>query len=181
MATTKKLTVIQIKANLTSNISVINSFLDLIRKGGEKKIVFISSPSGDVEFNRVTGITTVLGYSASKAGMNIVMTKFGAELAPDGIKTLSMSPGWVNTDAGQSIRASQNHESLTSDKKTAQAVTGEPAIRKFMLDAFHKLDPSVDGPISVDQSVTDQLQVIQSLTEANSGKFVSQHGNNDWF
>ena len=31
-------------------------------------------------------------YSISKAGMNIVMTKFGAELAPDGIKTLSLSP-----------------------------------------------------------------------------------------
>ena len=36
--------------------------------------------------------------------MNIVMTKYGAELAQDGIKTLSLSPGWVNTDAGQSIR-----------------------------------------------------------------------------
>ncbi|KAI9687157.1 MAG: hypothetical protein M1822_002568 [Bathelium mastoideum] len=93
-----------IKANLISNIYVINSFLDLVRNGKEKKIIFISSPSGDIEFNRVTGITTVLGYSVSKAGMNIVTTKFGAELAQDGIKTLSMSPGWVNTDAGQSIR-----------------------------------------------------------------------------
>lgn len=36
--------------------------------------------------------------------MNIVTTKFGVELAQDGIKTLSLSPGWVNTDAGQSIR-----------------------------------------------------------------------------
>ena len=50
-----------------------------------------------------------------------------------------------------------------------------------MLNAFHKLDQSVNGPISVDESVTDQLQVIQSLTEANSGKFLTHHGNNDWF
>ena len=36
--------------------------------------------------------------------MNIVITKFGAELAQDGIKTLSLSPEWVNTDAGKTIR-----------------------------------------------------------------------------
>jgi len=151
-----------IKTNLISNIYIINSFLDLVRNGKEKKIIFISSSSGDVEFTRITGISSVLGYSVSKAGMNVVTTKFGAELAKDGIKTLSLSPGWVNTDA-------------------AQAVTGEPAIRKFMLDAFHKIDPTVDGPISVEESVTEQLQVIQSLTEASSGKFLTHRGNNNWF
>ncbi|KIW62328.1 hypothetical protein PV04_10509 [Phialophora macrospora] len=151
-----------VKANLISNIFVINAFLDLVRNGKEKKIIFISSPSGDLEFNRATGVTNVLGYSVSKAGMNIVTAKFGAELAQDGIKTLSLSPGWVETDA-------------------ARQVTGDPAIRKMILSAFHKVDPSVTGPISVEQSVTDQLQVIQNLTEADSGKFVSHHGNNDWF
>lgn len=51
-----------------------------------------------------------------------------------------------------------------------------------MLDAFHKLDQSVTGPIPVDESVTDMLQVIQNLTEANSGEFVTHHGNHDeWF
>ena len=100
-AITAKIDCTQIKANLISNIYVVNSFLDLVRNGKERKIIFISSQSGDVEFTRVTGISTLLGYSVSKAGMNIVTTKFGTELAQDGIKTLSMSPGWVNTDAGQ--------------------------------------------------------------------------------
>ena len=69
-----------------------------------------------------------------------------------------------------------------TDSRTAREVTGEPAVRKFMLDAFHKLDQSVTGPISVDESVTDMLQVMQNLTEANSGKFVTHHGNHDeWF
>lgn len=94
----------QIKANLISNVYVINSFLNLIRNGKEKKIIFISSQSGDVEFTRITGFSTLVGYSVSKAGMNMVMTKFGIELAQEGIKTLSLSPGWVNTDAGKSMR-----------------------------------------------------------------------------
>jgi NAD(P)-dependent dehydrogenase (short-subunit alcohol dehydrogenase family) len=80
---------------------VINAFLGLIRNGAEKKIVYTSSNSGDLEFTRITNINAVVGYSAAKAGMNIIMTKFGGELAPEGIKTLSMSPGWVDTDAGE--------------------------------------------------------------------------------
>lgn len=92
---------LQVKTNLITNIYVINSFLDLVRNGNEKKIVFISSQSADLEFNRITGFASVLGYSIAKAGMNIIMTKFGSELAEQGIKTLSLSPGWVNTDAGQ--------------------------------------------------------------------------------
>lgn len=100
-AITAKADCTQIKANLTSNIYVINSFLNLVRHGKEKKIIFISSSSGDVEFTRITGISTLVGYSVAKAGMNMVATKFGTELAPEGIKTLSISPGWVNTDAGQ--------------------------------------------------------------------------------
>lgn len=64
--------------------------------------MFVSSQSGDIEFTRITGMSTLLGYSVSKAGMNMITTKFGIELAQEGIKTLSMSPGWVNTDAGQS-------------------------------------------------------------------------------
>jgi hypothetical protein len=50
-----------------------------------------------------------------------------------------------------------------------------------MLNAFHKLDESVEGPISVDESITSQLKVIQNLTEADSGKFLSHRGNNEWF
>ncbi|KAK4941754.1 hypothetical protein LTR10_018358 [Elasticomyces elasticus] len=152
-----------IKNNLLSNMFVINCFLDLVRNGKEKKIIFISSQSGDVEFTRITGFANVLGYSAAKAGMNLVISKYAAELAQDGIKTLSLSPGWVDTDA-------------------AKAVTGDPEVRKFVLTAFRKLNPNVNGPASVNESVTNQLQVIQSLTEATSGKFLTHHGNSDeWF
>lgn len=90
----------QTKTNVTSNIFVVNAFLDLIRNGKEKKIAFITSPSGDVEFTRITGLSTLLGYSVSKAGVNMIATKYAIELAPEGIKTVSLSPGWVDTDSG---------------------------------------------------------------------------------
>lgn len=59
-----------------------------------------------------------------------------------------------------------------------------------MLSVFHRLDPNVNGPAPVDEAVTNMLQVIQSLTEADSGKFLTHHGKNvfgdggknvDWF
>jgi NAD(P)-dependent dehydrogenase (short-subunit alcohol dehydrogenase family) len=170
----------QIKANLLSNIYLVNSFLDLIRKGKGKKVIFLSSPSGDVEFTRITGSSNMLGYSVSKAALNMAATKFAVELAPEGIKTLSMSPGWVDTDAGQSIT-----KAITVRQqywqRTAKAVTGDPAVREAVLKAFHKIDPSVDGPIPVAESVSNQLQQVQNLTAKGSGKFVTHRGNENWF
>lgn len=70
----------------------------------EKKIIYISSPSGDLEFNRVSELSTAVGYSISKAAGAIVMTKYASELKSEGIRALSISPGWVETDAGTCIR-----------------------------------------------------------------------------
>lgn len=92
----------QVKTNILSPILVINSFLSLVRAGKEKKIIFISSQSADIEFTRITAFSNLIGYSAAKAGMMVIITKYAAELAPEGIKLLSLSPGWVNTDAGES-------------------------------------------------------------------------------
>jgi hypothetical protein len=65
---------------------------------------------------------------------------------------------------------------------TAQAITGDPEVRKWVLSAFHKIDPNVNGPSPIDEAVTAMLQVIQNLTEADSGKFLTHHGNdNEWF
>ncbi|KAL5464763.1 hypothetical protein PMIN06_000930 [Paraphaeosphaeria minitans] len=152
-----------IKDNLLSNMYTINAFLHLIRSGAEKKVVFISSQSGNLDFTRRTGFSTLLGYSVSKAGMNMAMTKFAGELAPEGIKTLSLSPGWVDTDA-------------------AKAVTGDPEVRRFVLDMFHKVDAKVEGPAPVGEAVSDMLRVIGGLDEVDSGKFLTHHGDEEqWF
>jgi NAD(P)-dependent dehydrogenase (short-subunit alcohol dehydrogenase family) len=119
----------QIKNNLLSNIYVINAFLDLVRNGKEKKIVFISSNSGDVEFTRITGMPALLGYSISKAGMNMVTTKYGIELAQEGIKTLSLSPGWVSTDAGQSIHT---RPIVTAQMTDSEQLKQSQATRKYV-------------------------------------------------
>lgn len=146
-----------------NNMFVINAFLDLIRAGIEKKIIFISSQSAAIHFTRITGFASVMGYSAAKAAMEVVTAKYAAELAPEGIKTLSLSPGWVDTDA-------------------AKSVTGDPEVRKYVISAFRKLDPNVNGPIPVHEAVEAMLNVINDLTDGDSGKSVTLRGENGgWF
>ena len=51
----------------------------------------------------------------------------------------------------------------------------------FILNAFRKMDPSIEGMIPTEDSVKDQLLVIDGLSAKQSGMFLSQHGNRDWF
>lgn len=147
------------RLNLFPQVYLINAFLPLTRQSKEKKIILISSPSGDIGFTRITGIPAQVGYSVAKAGANMIITKFAAELAAEDIKLLSLSPGWVKTDA-------------------AAQVTGNPEVRKMVLGMFHKLDPSIEEPTPVAEAVAQQMKVISGLTAEDSGKFLTHHGDN---
>ena len=83
-------------------IIVTNAFLPLVRQGIEKKIVHISSGMADVDMIRKAGIPYAVAYSAAKAALNVIVAKYAAELAPESIKVLALSPGWVDTYEGPS-------------------------------------------------------------------------------
>lgn len=54
---------------------------------------------------------------------------------------------------------------------------------KAFMPIFKKLqalDPEFKGPITPEESVRLQLQVINGATVKDTGKFVSQHGNKQW-
>lgn len=47
---------------------------------------------------------------------------------------------------------------------------------------FHKVDPKVEGPAPIEKAVADMLRVIGNLTQADSGKFLTHHGDEEtWF
>lgn len=99
------------QGNIFGPIATINAFLPLIRAGKAKKIVHISTGLADPDFNRVSQIPAQVGYSTSKAAAVVLIAKYASELAPEGIKVVSLSPGWVATEAGKlnlSIPASSN-------------------------------------------------------------------------
>ena len=51
----------------------------------------------------------------------------------------------------------------------------------MVLSAFQKLAPDLKDMISVEESVAEQLALIDRVTVKDTGKFVSQHGDRNWF
>ncbi|PWY92313.1 NAD(P)-binding protein, partial [Aspergillus heteromorphus CBS 117.55] len=134
-----------------------NAFLPLIEKGVQKKIVHISSGMADLDFIRKAGSSDAVPYSIAKAGINIQVAKYAAELAPKGIKVLALSPGWVDTWEGE------------KPEPVVQAID-------FMLKQFQAAEPDLKGQIQPEESVRKCLRVIESLDVGTSGLFLSHNG-----
>ena len=86
------------EANIAGPLFAINAFLPLLRAGSEKRVTYISSGTADAPETIDTRITNSVPYSASKAGGNIVVAKFAAELLEEGFTLLSIAPGAVATE-----------------------------------------------------------------------------------
>ncbi|KAJ5171960.1 short-chain dehydrogenase [Penicillium capsulatum] len=134
-----------------------NAFIPLIEKGTQKKIVHISSAMADLDFINKTGVSYALAYAVAKAGVNVQVAKYAAELAPRGINVLALSPGWVNTWEGE---------------KPPEVVQAE----KIMLKEFQIVEPELKGQVQPEESVTKCLQVIEGLNEKTSGLLLSHNG-----
>lgn len=86
------------EANIAGPLFAINAFLPLLRSGKEKRVTYISSGVADLPETIDTRIANSVPYSASKAGGNIIIAKFAAELQDEGFTFLSIAPGAVATE-----------------------------------------------------------------------------------
>lgn len=100
------------EANIAGPLFAINAFLPLLRKGAKKRVTYISSSVADVPETIAARISNSVPYSSSKAGGNIVIAKFAAELVDEGFTFLSIAPGATATDTLMNAAASS--ESLLS-------------------------------------------------------------------
>ncbi|KAL6874512.1 hypothetical protein HDV57DRAFT_232904 [Trichoderma longibrachiatum] len=110
-----------LSVNFFQVANTVNALLPLVEKGQQKKIVYISSGIGDIATTRATEMPNLLGYAVSKAAGNILMAKYAVALKAKGILTLSLSPGWVETDAGESLpMADRSADSVATDTDIMQ-------------------------------------------------------------
>lgn len=86
------------EANIAGPLFAINAFLPLLRAGKEKHVTYISTSVANVLETIETRIANSVPYSVSKAGGNIIITKFAAELQDEGFTFLSIAPGGVATE-----------------------------------------------------------------------------------
>jgi NAD(P)-dependent dehydrogenase (short-subunit alcohol dehydrogenase family) len=86
------------EANIAGPLFAINAFLPLLRAGKEKRVTYISSGAADLSETIEARIANSVPYSVSKAGGNLIITKFAAELRDEGFTFLSIAPGAVATE-----------------------------------------------------------------------------------
>jgi len=147
--------------NVLGVIHTINNFLPLLSKSSIKKVIVISSGVGDTDFIRVSESSGWVPYAVSKAAVNMVVAKYAVQYKPEGFVFLALSPGFVNTSV-------------------APPTPHELELFGALVPSFKKYDPTFEGAITPEESVTLQLQVIHRWTVEETGAFVSHHGNQRW-
>jgi NAD(P)-dependent dehydrogenase (short-subunit alcohol dehydrogenase family) len=95
------------KVNTLGLVNVVHAFLPLVRKGSVKKVVNLSTGVADIDLIHKTELAIGAPYAASKAAANVVVAKYAAALKEEGILFLSMSPGYVSTEAN--LEGKSNH------------------------------------------------------------------------
>jgi len=82
--------------NATGALRVVVALLPHVRRGTARKLVHLSSNLGSISAN--TG--GQYAYRMSKAALNMMSRSLAADLRGDGILSVVMNPGWVQTDMG---------------------------------------------------------------------------------
>ncbi|KAF2430597.1 NAD(P)-binding protein [Tothia fuscella] len=149
--------------NVVGVSNTVTAFLPLIKESKTKKVITISTGMADLDVVNTLGLGVGTPYSVSKGALNVLVAKYSAAYAPQGILFLSISPGMIDTYEGP--------------PRTAE----ELAAFAPLIQAFEKHQPSFTGPITPEESVKAVLKVADGATvEKDAGTFVSHHGNKTW-
>lgn len=84
-----------LRVNTVGPLLVVQAFVDLLADNA--KILNVSSQMGAFTAGLPSGS---YGYRASKAGLNMITRCMASDLGPRGITTITLHPGWVQTDMG---------------------------------------------------------------------------------
>ena len=94
-----------LRTNFLGALAVTQALLPLLRKSSAGRIVNVSSGLGSLEYNAdwesEFANVKYLGYSASKAALNMLTVQLAFELRETRIKVNSADPGFTATDLNQ--------------------------------------------------------------------------------
>ncbi|KAF2159004.1 hypothetical protein M409DRAFT_30540 [Zasmidium cellare ATCC 36951] len=87
-------------ANVGSAHAVTTAFIPLLRKGGHRKVVNMSSALGSITRYDTYQWATTYSYKMSKAAMNMLTVQYALEFDKEDFTFIALSPGWIKTDLG---------------------------------------------------------------------------------
>ena len=85
------------KINSMAPLKMAEAFVQQITRSQLKKIATITSKMGSIDDN-TSGES--YSYRSSKCAVNMVMKSLSIDVKPYGISTITLHPGWVQTDMG---------------------------------------------------------------------------------
>ena len=88
------------QVNTIAPLLITKAIADNIKKGKEKKLVFVSSLMGSIKENKDGGHYI---YRTSKAALNQLVKGLSIDLYKENITAICVHPGWVKTDMGGEI------------------------------------------------------------------------------
>ena len=87
-----------LETNALGPLRTVRSFLPLLRKSRQPRVVNVSSGAGSLSRNPLEGPS--YAYSGSKAALNMFTRIMAAEFRDQALCIVAMTPGWVRTDMG---------------------------------------------------------------------------------
>jgi NAD(P)-dependent dehydrogenase (short-subunit alcohol dehydrogenase family) len=111
--------------NVLGTVRVIRAFYPLLAQSERPRIVNVSSSLGSISTRKGHDH---YAYSASKAALNMLTRTIANELAPKGVTTVAISPGWVRTEMGG-----------------AQATLSPEESAQTLAEAIQKIGPELNG------------------------------------
>ncbi|MFC4455990.1 SDR family oxidoreductase [Deinococcus sonorensis] len=82
------------RTNTLGPLFVTESVVDLLTRGTDRRLVFISSEAGQLHGQQRT---REYGYAMSKAALNMLAVLLQNRLRPEGVKVLAFHPGYMKT------------------------------------------------------------------------------------
>ena len=83
--------------NTMAPLRVTEAFVDHVAASEMKLLFFMSTHMGSITDLADGGLYQ---YRASKAALNLVVKALSIDLAPRGVRTIAVHPGWTSTDMG---------------------------------------------------------------------------------
>jgi NAD(P)-dependent dehydrogenase (short-subunit alcohol dehydrogenase family) len=173
------------KSNTVGTIFLFAHFMPLILQGSRKKVIYISSGMGDIDFVAKNDVQVSAPYAIGKSAANMVVAKFSADYAKQGVLFMSISPGVVDTGHFDPAKCKFH---LRDQERNGGVLTGAPVSEKEMATLMEfnakcqRYAPHWKGPITTEESVKAMIPVYESASVAHGdgGSFVSHRGTKMW-
>jgi len=169
----------QIETNLFGPVNVTRAVLPVMRTQRSGLVVTISSTAG------ITGLSFVSAYCAAKFGVEGWMESLAPEVAPFGIRTMIVDPGFFRTEllTDDSTKlpqpsiddyAENTRQTVSAWKKMNGLQGGDPAkLAAALLQLASQPQPPLRWPAGADAVETFEKKANELRAQANAHRALS--------